>query len=788
MAITRRDFIKNSTIAAVVTGVARHGFGADFNLPTSETYDAMRKQLRAFYPDECRGAVKDARQIESVKRIEKEVFEYAKAHSDYDALDIRRATYKSMIANFEPFLFTESPFYFEAGVNGGWSGKRPAQIVSKLCAKFYRSKNLVPNSAFKLLRERHKERLALCCGAFVDNMHHIPPLRTILQKGFGGVRAEVAKAIEECPKDDHSGRKELETALAGLDTIHEIQLAFAKEAQKRLANENLSPTARKNFARIAESAKRCPWEPPSTFYEGLNTLWFVREILGYIDDVWIFALGRPDCWLNNLYEADLVAGRLTKAEAADLIARFLLIAECHHDGMIPVKGYEDHEVEIPMSLGGCDKFGKPVYNDLTKMFLEMHYRVDCVFPKLHCRIASDSPQEYLLHIGDLIMRGHCVFALFNDDRHIPYFLERGISLEDAREYIGTGCWDGLIDSVMDVDTANYVSLMRPFELTIHRDLAVEKAVKIDITPIDNASSTGEVRKIAYMNFIKFFRNVMSEYTRYGRSRSQVSPHPVYTMCIRGGIQSRRDTTDCGIPERPRLITLAFLGNMIDSILAIDYVCFDKKICTLPEFLNAVRSNWAGEHGEVLRKVALEAPYWGDGSKKSCGEMRWWMQNIYDDIQGFKTDQDNDYHLATLVYREFMFWGEKAKATPDGRRAGDYFAQGFSPSEYRCKEGITTVLNSIATLPHECFIASNANLTFDKKVMSAETFAAVFRVFAKKCGHLLQPNCNSVDELLDAQKHPERYKNLMVKFCGFSARFVAMSKRFQDEVIARHRLV
>ena len=74
-------------------------------------------------------------------------------------------------------------------------------------------------------------------------MHHIPPLRTILQKGFGGVRTEVAKAIEECPKDDHLGRKELETALAGLDTIHEIQLAFAKEAQKRLANENLSTFA-----------------------------------------------------------------------------------------------------------------------------------------------------------------------------------------------------------------------------------------------------------------------------------------------------------------------------------------------------------------------------------------------------------------------------------------------------------------------------------------------------------------------------------------------------------------
>jgi formate C-acetyltransferase len=135
----------------------------------------------------------------------------------------------------------------------------------------------------------------------------------------------------------------------------------------------------------------------------------------------------------------------------------------------------------------------------------------------------------------------------------------------------------------------------------------------------------------------------------------------------------------------------------------------------------------------------------------------------------------------------MYWGNDAKATPDGRRDGDRFAQGFSPSEYRCKEGATTVLNSIATLPHECVLSSNANLTFEKKAMSAETFAAIFRVFAKKCGHLLQPNCNSVEELIDAQKHPERHKNLMIKVCGFSARFVALSKRWQDEVIERHRL-
>ena len=128
-----------------------------------------------------------------------------------------------------------------------------------------------------------------------------------------------------------------------------------------------------------------------------------------------------------------------------------------------------------------------------------------------------------------------------------------------------------------------------------------------------------------------------------------------------------------------------------------------------------------------------------------------------------------------------------KATPDGRRMGDRLAQGFSPSEYRCKSGITTVINAIGSAPHECLYASNANLTFDRTAMSDQTLAAVFRVYCQKGAHMIQPNCNSVEELLDAQKHPERHQDLVVRVCGFSARFVALSKRWQDEVIERHRL-
>ena len=751
----------------------------------------FRRELRAFYPDECHGACKDARQTNSVAAIGRELDAWAAAHPGFDALDIRREEYLAVRRHVQPFLFKTSPFYFELGCNGGWSSRSrtvPGRHVNRICCRFYREKNLIPDSAFALQSARTSQTLALCCGPFVDDIHHVPPLRTVLTKGFKGVRDEVAVALANCPANDPLGRKELETALVGLDTVHEIQLAFAEEAKKKVEMEG-GGGERKNLLRIVEAAARCPWEPPRTFFEGLNTLWFVREVLGYLDGLAQFSLGRPDAWLIDLYRADLAAGRITADEARDLVGKFLMTADCHHDRTIAVDSYDDHEMEIPMSLGGCDADGKWVFNELTEMFFDAHLGCDCVFPKLHCRISASAPKAYLEKIGQMLMAGHAVFTLLNDDRFVKQYTDDGFSLEDARAYTGVGCWNGYIDSVMDVDGANYLSIMGIVERTVHRDPELEKKLRLKIESIDEARSIDEVRAILYRNTIRFCRDIMGEYTRWGGANAKVFPHPVYSMCLRGCIESRRDTMDCGVPPkaRPKIITLGFIGNVVDSIAAINQICFVDKVCTVREYLDAVRSNWAGARGEELRRRAMNAPYWGDGSRFTTDELAWWMQSIRRDIDGCRSDQGGEYKLAIYTYREFMYWGAKMKATPDGRRNGDRLAQGFSPSEVKCKVGITTLLNAIGELPHEDLYASNVNLTFDRSAMNAELLAAVLQVFCKKGAHMIQPNCNSVEELLDAQKHPERHQNLIVRVCGFSAKFIHLSKRWQDEVIARHRL-
>ena len=174
----------------------------DFTEVGPSDYWPMRKELRGFFPMKSQGDPKDPAVVDHWESVWRELESWAKAHPEADALDIRCESYRIMGRTFLPILFHESPFYFEAGCNGGWCNNAksvPGRHVNRICSRFYREQNLIPESAFRLQNARQGQSLALCCGPFSDDMHHVPPFRTILKKGFRGVRDEVAAALALLP-------------------------------------------------------------------------------------------------------------------------------------------------------------------------------------------------------------------------------------------------------------------------------------------------------------------------------------------------------------------------------------------------------------------------------------------------------------------------------------------------------------------------------------------------------------------------------------------------------------
>ena len=426
----------------------------DFAEVGPQEYRPLRRELRAYYPEECHERMKDAAVSNSFARIWNDLSSWFAAHPEADALDVRVQNYRLIRRHFHPVLFRESPFYFEAGAAGGYAVRyeaapTPGNGTRNLCKRFYHDRGLIPDEEFKVLKERSLQQYSYICGPFVDQIHNMPPFKAILENGFGGMQAKVQAALAACPAWDKDGRRYLEAMLEGFETVRAIQQAFRQAAETRLRQADVSARERVWLERIARSAARCPWEKPRTFFEGLNTLWFCREIFGYADGLSCFSLGHPDAWLIDLYRQDLAAGVLTEPEARDLVRRFLIQAECHHNGFKPVDGSVDHEMETPITLGGCDAQGAPIWNELTRMFLEEHQAMDVVFPKLHMRYSAQSPKEYLETIARMVLQGHCVFALFNDDVHVAGFLKDGFPLARARDYECVGCWEGFISTAND---------------------------------------------------------------------------------------------------------------------------------------------------------------------------------------------------------------------------------------------------------------------------------------------------------------------------------------------------
>lgn len=772
-----------------------HVPGADFAEVGPACYRPFRRELRKFYPRECHEPPKCAAVTNSFAVIHALASKWAGEHPDHTALELRRVVYRLEREHFVPVIFPDSPFYFEAGINGGYNRgdaageiPQPGRVTRRLCDRFFKDRHLVPDEAWARKNARSRHHFGLSCGAFVDEVHDLPPFHAVFTKGFGGLRREVSDALKTCPDDDAEGRAELEAMIDAIDTIHVLQLRFSERAGLILAQrKGLTGEQTANLRRIEQAAKRCPWEPPRSFYEGLNTLWFLREMMAYADGLCCNALGRPDAWLIDFYRRDLAAGRLTEAEARDLVAKFMIHSDCHLDGFAIIDGAADQEAEMPITLGGCDADGRPVWNELTRLFIDEHRRLGLVFPKLHARYGDRSPLPYLELIAKTVLDGHCVFALFNDDVHIPLFVRRGLPLDRARDYEGTGCWDGFVDTATDGSVGNYTSAIHTLIAAIHGRFSAGTECGFELRPVDRAKSFAEFRSIAYDNNLRMLKAMLADYTRYGGAYGLVSPCPLYSAALDGCVERRRDCRRGGMTWAPRVINIGFLANVVDSMCAVEKVVFADGLCSLDEFLTAVRANWRGPRAEAIRHEVLKAPYWGDNRPESNREMRFWIDSLARDFKPLKTDQGGAYEIACWIYREFVSWGETSPATPDGRFAGDRFAQGFAPSEYRCQSSVGDVFAAIASLDHTKLFASNANLTFGGEDFTPEALAACFRVYAAGGGHLLQPNANDVATLEDALKHPERHQDLMVKVCGYTARFITLSPRYQREVIERHRL-
>ncbi len=694
--------------------------------------------------------------------------------------------YRYIAETFTPRLFPDVPFYFELGTKcaycdggayrGGWHPG--GWLLHHQWEKFEAA-----NPAYYRQMMSHKRYcLYTNCGPYVDQVHYCYGYTNAFQGGLSALYERCQAGLEAAGTERE--REFFACALEGFEAAHRIQLKFSERADEMLRTlPGLSEKQRADLARIRDTAERVPWEAPKTFYEGLNSLAFLREVSGSLEGVGQNAFGRPDVLLLPLYEKDLAEGRLTKDEAYELISKFLLIWDRHYDRNDVFADNVSHEYEISLNVGGCDGGGNEVFNDLTAMFIAAHSDNDCIYPKLLCRFGAKSSKDYLALINRYYRDGRSNIMMVSDDSIIPALVKAGYELSDARNYIASGCWDVTVEGCEKRPCGEYLNLLRPLEMSIHMTgEEIEREIGLPFDPIENAQSFEEVYA-AVLGNIRRVAECKFKFEDFGSSIwSDLSPSPFYSSALTGCLEKRKDCTAGGAKYAPGCVYYGCFGNLVDSLLAIRSVCFERKLCTPHELCEAMRADWEGY--EALRLNLLRSPFWGDESSETAALAKRLHKDLYA-IADRPNFYGGRYLMGYLNYTEFSYWGKAMKATPDGRKAGQVAAHGIEPCRFHPIESPTAALNSLSVLDYtDCAACSCINVILPKK-MTPEALEGFERAFAR-CGlQALQLNCADREELLDAQLHPEDHGDLIVRVCGFSAKFVSLSKYWQDEFISRN---
>ena len=704
-------------------------------------------------------------------------------NKNMSAYDMKVLQYKTITDIMEPVLFETAPFYYETGIIPGFSDGTRDYKGSKHIGGWTYWKNFhkfidQDPELWDLTNRQRSELFYLICGAYNDDAQHfLVNCRPIFEKGLKGVYEDAKIALRSTDKDFE--RQFLSAICDGLLCVKRISEKFADKADELL---KVQPD-NTNLKQISISARRCPWEKPESFYEALNTYAFMRKVIGSLEGIGPNSFGRVDMDLLPFYEADIKSGRMTKDEAFELISQFLIIFDCHYDHDSKMIGYADHELENTYVLGGCDKEGKPLFNDLTKMFLKATAEEKIIFPKIKCRFSEISPKEYLDIIDEPVIHGTSTILYHNDDSTIPALIRSGISEEDARDYIVAGCWGISTNCSVRKDEGNYVNILKAFEYEIHNRTNMMNKVGMHFNAIDNAENFEEVYKITCDNINTLFKERNRMTATGGQIWEQVDPLPIFSSLFGDCIKNKSDFTNSGARYNDECYMCVGFPNIVDSLLAIKTLCFDKKKYTLKEMLNAVRSNWVGF--DEMRLDAIHCHGWGDGSEESCALAKRFNTDLYNMLAELQGQYGGKVNLGHLTYTEIRFWGEKTLATPDGRCNGDYFSQGLTPSRLKKIPFVTDVINSMAALDKTELAGDNVLNIILPGTTPLDVCEAFLRTTARTAIESLQLNCVSKETLLDAQKYPEKYPDLIVRVCGFSAKFTSLSPEWQQEVITRN---
>lgn len=671
--------------------------------------------------------------------------------------------------------------------------------------------------------------------------HYTVKYGDVINLGLAGIKARVEDELKSMDVTDanYSTKHELlEGMIISIDAVIAYAHRYAELAMK-MADSCTDSVRKRELLHIARNCANVPENPAEDFYEACQAFWFIQQVLQLESSGHSISPGRFDQYMYPLYKKGVYEGTLTREFAQELMdciwVKFNDLNKCRDEAS--ASGFAGYSLFQNLCAGGQTKEGLDATNDLSFMCIQSSMHTLLPAPSFSVRIWNGTPNEFMLKCAELTRTGIGLPAYYNDEVIIPSLMSRGIPIEEAREYNIIGCVEPQVPGrTHGWHDAAFFNMLRPLELVFSN--GYDNGVRVGI-------ETGDVSE--FKTFDEFFDayKAQSDYqvklmvnanNAIDVAHAERAPLPFVACLIDDCIKTGKTMEQGGAHYNFTGPQGFGIANVTDGMYAIKQLVFEEKRYTLDDFKEAMALNFG--HGLTVKAASKAteqaAEYlFAEGKKldeKTIeGIFRTFINGVCTDDQKAKFEQmlkdidsvpryGNDIEEVDLFAREVAYvytkelnkyknprggifqaglypvsanvpLGEQTGATPDGRLANTPIADGVGPRGGYDIYGPTAAANSVVKLDHA--IASNGTLYNQKFHPSAlagveglQKFVLYIRSFFDQKGMHMQFNVVDRDTLLDAQKHPEKYKSLVVRVAGYSALFTTLSRSLQDDIIAR----
>lgn len=651
--------------------------------------------------------------------------------------------------------------------------------------------------------------------------HHLLNYETVVRKGCSGVRREVMERIATLEGSQSEKAEFYRSVLISLDALRILADRYVDMLLS--ASQNAPDEQRRHELRMmARVCARVPEEPPETLHEALQAVWFVFVLCHSTME--FIPVGRTDQYLYPFYQTDIAAGRLTKPEAEDLITSFLAkFSERVHMNMSDWEMHlRDEDTQYNgvdpnftttagtysnddsynfgtsanhwlcnMILGGVTADGEDATNELTYMILRQWAYLEPVVPVMSVRLNKKTPEALYRLCADILRNGSSEPALYNDEMFIEALQKYGVSARDANDYSNDGCWEVLIPGRTNFGFCMLQVLqMLEYMLQGGKSL-VRGAVEVpDVPPL----SVWESFESFYQYFLYLLEDTATKEIRNRLKtiahRAKIAPSPLLSAFMDDCVARGEEYSVGGARYNMFGTYLTGFANCVDSLAVIKKMVYEEKCYTLADIAQLTRENFAGEEAvrqyfvNRIPKFGNDDPYVDDIAARLLGD----FSSIIDRLRvteapGLILGEG----VATFEF--FAKWGHDVGASPDGRFSQDPVASNFSPVHGADLLGPTATIRSITAgdlLPYMMGAPPDIEVNPNEVRGDAglDRMVALIKGF-KACGGLILTITGANrEQLLAAQKEPEKYRNLRVRLGGLSAYFVTLSKEMQNSIIKR----